>query len=573
LALKGGFILVQITISNVIRIRGLQNTRLRAEITAALTIKNPKAEEARIRKKRFFGDPLLYLYRYEGSDLIVPRGFEHNLWGIFKNDVAFFNSLSINDIFRDQTDGNLIGFGDWNDKFKLRDYQTEAVNKLTRNGILVAPAGSGKTNMGLHYLMDKRRPALWLTHTAELMNQTKVRAESLLSKVGEIGLIGNGKFNYGSGKLIIAMVQTLRERPEIIQSLNSIIGTVVIDECHHIPSFTFLEVISQFKAKNMIGVTATPDRKDKLDPYMFAAIGPLLHTVPRQELIDNNQLLTPEVKFIYTDFVYEQASNYNHVTNSVDAGGEDLDFHDLLKQLTSDKDRLKLVSETVVSYHGGYDFSIVVSESVRYCYAIKDMMQSFFCGRGEHRNIAVIHGPLQRYCWRVSKSKFAAEQAVIEGRATKWRQSGKRYQVYVPQYTEQEFKDWNITSEKRKEIMKLANDRQIDILIVTQLGKEGLDLPHLTKGFLTTPMKGDSGKREDGSGLAQYVGRIQRVDPKSPGKKPVWFDFVDLKTGVLKAQYYSRRKVYTRLGVKLSKAPKQEFSDFDQYISFGNLKI
>jgi superfamily II DNA or RNA helicase len=570
LAFKGGFILVQITISNVIRIRGLQNTRIRAEITAALTIKNPKAEEARIRKKRFFGDPLLYLYRYDGSDLIVPRGFESKMWDLFENNLL----ITSQDITRDQTEGNVIDFGAWNPSFELRDYQHDALEKLTENGILVAPAGSGKTNMGLHYLMDRCRPALWLTHTAELMNQTKARAESLLSKVGEIGLIGNGKFNYGSGKLIIAMVQTLRERPEIIQSLNSIIGTVVIDECHHIPSFTFLEVISQFKAKNMIGVTATPDRKDKLDPYMFAASGPLLHTVPRQELIDNNQLLTPEVRFIYTDFVYEQASNYNPVTNSVDAGGEDLDFHDLLKHLTSDKDRLKLVSQTVVSYHGSYDFSIVVSESVRYCYAIKDMIQSFFCGRGEHRNISVIHGPLQRYCWRVSKSKFAAEQAVIEGRATKWRQYGKRYQVYVPQYTEDEFKAWNITSEKRKEIMKLANDRQIDILIVTQLGKEGLDLPHLTKGFLTTPMKGDSsGKREDGSGLAQYVGRIQRVDPKNPDKKPVWFDFVDLKTGVLKAQYYSRRKVYTRLGVKLSKAPKQEFSDFDQYVSFGNLKI
>jgi superfamily II DNA/RNA helicase len=130
---------------------------------------------------------------------------------------------------------------------------------------------------------------------------------------------------------------------------------------------------------------------------------------------------------------------------------------------------------------------------------------------------------------------------------------------------------WQINQSQRRDILDRATNREIDILICTQLGKEGLDLPHLTNGYLCTPKHGDSAKRADGSGVEQYIGRIQRVDKLNPGKQPVWFDFVDKKVGVLYSQYLTRRKVYKRLGLKVPRAPKTEIENIDEFL--GSLDI
>ena len=64
-----------------------------------------------------------------------------------------------------------------------------------------------------------------------------------------------------------------------------------------------------------------------------------------------------------------------------------------------------------------------------------------------------------------------------------------------------------------------------------------------------------------GLNLEQEIGRIMRKDPQNPDKKAVWFDYVDASVGVLKGQYYSRRKVYKRLGIKLPSKPKSAERD------------
>ncbi len=61
--------------------------------------------------------------------------------------------------------------------------------------------------------------------------------------------------------------------------------------------------------------------------------------------------------------------------------------------------------------------------------------------------------------------------------------------------------------------------------------------------------------------LEQEIGRIMRKDPKNPDKKAVWYDYVDASVGVLKGQYYSRRKVYKRLGINLPSKPKNADKD------------
>ncbi|MCO5387829.1 MAG: DEAD/DEAH box helicase family protein [Desulfosporosinus sp.] len=259
----------------------------------------------------------------DGPDLIIPRGFINELKEILrKQGIDPGKVIAYRQVVADPVD-----FGSWNENYTLRDYQVPAVEAAVSSGsggVVVAPAGSGKTIVGLKAMQEIRQPTLWLTHTQDLMYQTAKKASEVLQNVGQVGIIGDGKVAYGSGKLTVALVQALAENPKIIEGIKPLIGMVIIDEAHHFPAPAFVDIAGQFPAAKMLGLTATPERKDMLECYMFRGIGPKLHTIARDGLYDAGALIKPEVRFNYTDFQYEQGSDRNHALDNVDAGGKTL---------------------------------------------------------------------------------------------------------------------------------------------------------------------------------------------------------------------------------------------------------
>ncbi len=95
-------------------------------------------------------------------------------------------------------------------------------------------------------------------------------------------------------------------------------------------------------------------------------------------------------------------------------------------------------------------------------------------------------------------------------------------------------------TKERERIMDAAKAQQVDILLATQLAREGLDLPHLNRLFLCTP------KRAAGA-VQQEVGRIMRPAPDK--QDAVVYDFWDRGSPFLKAQFWRRRDVYRQLGM------------------------
>ncbi|RDU34724.1 ATP-dependent helicase [Neobacillus piezotolerans] len=93
---------------------------------------------------------------------------------------------------------------------------------------------------------------------------------------------------------------------------------------------------------------------------------------------------------------------------------------------------------------------------------------------------------------------------------------------------------------KRKELMEKAKAKQIDILLATQLAREGLDIPHLNRLFLTYPKKSQAS-------VQQEVGRIMR--PCEGKKNAIVYDFID-QNGILYSQFTKRRAVYRKIGIK-----------------------
>jgi superfamily II DNA or RNA helicase len=99
----------------------------------------------------------------------------------------------------------------------------------------------------------------------------------------------------------------------------------------------------------------------------------------------------------------------------------------------------------------------------------------------------------------------------------------------------------SIPKGKRKEIMERAKNKEIDILLATQLAREGLDIPHLNRLFLTYPKK-------SAASVQQEVGRIMR--PSDGKESAVVYDFYDSKQGILCYQFRKRKEVYEKIGVK-----------------------
>ena len=217
----------------------------------------------------------LYLYESIAHDIKMPFGCLNDLWKIHpvKDDYIF--------------DISPVRETEYQSNINLYPYQENAVTAAIKgkNGILVMPCGSGKTQCGLEIIARIGGRALWLTHTQDLLNQSKQRAEKVLGQ-GGYGTITAGKVNIGS-TITFATVQTMAKID--LNSLRDTFDVIIVDEAQHCAGTPtrvtqFYKVISNLSARYKIGLTATPKRADGLQCAMFALLGQKLHEVSREEV-------------------------------------------------------------------------------------------------------------------------------------------------------------------------------------------------------------------------------------------------------------------------------------------------
>jgi superfamily II DNA or RNA helicase len=136
-------------------------------------------------------------------------------------------------------------------------------------------------------------------HRKQLLDQWIQRIQDFLKiPKKEIGQIGNQKHTIGTS-VTIAMIQSLA-RMESLDELAETFGTIIIDECHHIPAKSFREAIVHFNAYYLYGLTATPKRKSNDQKLIFVYIGNIIHHVSQQEyLVKKN--IRAEINIRVTD--------------------------------------------------------------------------------------------------------------------------------------------------------------------------------------------------------------------------------------------------------------------------------
>jgi superfamily II DNA or RNA helicase len=168
----------------------------------------------------------------------------------------------------------------WTFAGSLRPIQLPVVDAFLKpephDGILSLHTGGGKTVCALYIASQLKLPTLVIVHNSFLRDQWDERVKMFLPNA-RIGRIQGDLCEIEGKDVIIAMLQTLSMKAIPILNFRPL-GLVIVDECHHIASEVFVQALPKVTSKYMLGLSATPSRKDGL---MFVAnwfLGPLLYT-------------------------------------------------------------------------------------------------------------------------------------------------------------------------------------------------------------------------------------------------------------------------------------------------------
>lgn len=401
-----------------------------------LIISNPDYYKKKNLEK-WTGNTPRYIYLYEqfSDSYILPFGCIRDVWKYIGQSPYKLLFPKINVI-------------NYMSSIKLFDYQEKALISAlkSKNGVIVMPCGSGKTQTGLEIISRLGGKALWLTHTMDLLNQSMNRAKSVYNiPADNYGTITGGKVKIGKA-ITFATVQTMVNLD--LQEYKNEWDIIIVDECHKaIGSPTkvmqFYKVVSSLCCRYKFGLTATPHRNDNLEVSMFSLLGGIVHEVTQEEV--NLNTCPVHVKFIETGY---EPDNLYAITNSDGT----LNYNKLVEDLTHDDVRYEKVLDVLKDIH----------------YPNPTMV---FANRVDY---------LQRLC-----RDFNSRQL---GRAVCLSGSGNS----------------KAAKEERKKALMALNNGDIDCIFATyQLAKEGLDVPALKYLVMATPEK-------DEITVTQSAGRVAR---------------------------------------------------------------
>lgn len=222
----------------------------------------------------------------EDEEIVIPRGFLPEL-------IAFCRTQNI--AFEIDDRRKKHPFVSYRSGIVLYPWQEEALEPTSKKdfGVLVAPPGLGKTIMGLELIARKQQPALIVVHRKQLFDQWVERVQSFLGiPEKDIGKFSGDHKKKGKD-ITVGMIQSLKTMEEDNNLLNAF-GTIIVDECHHIPAKTFRETITRFSSYYLYGLTATPMRKNNDEHLIYVYIGKVLAEIP-SEFLDQNTSSTVHI--------------------------------------------------------------------------------------------------------------------------------------------------------------------------------------------------------------------------------------------------------------------------------------
>lgn len=256
---------------------------------------------------------------------------------------------------------------------ELTPVQSEAARDLLAHdiGVFVAPPGVGKTVVGAFVVAQRGRSTLVLVHRRPLLDQWRAQLSLFLGlDLKAIGQAGGGKHS-ANGQLDVAMIQSL-VRGGKVADLVAGYGQVIVDECHHVPAVSFERVLAEVKARYVVGLTATPQRRDGQHPITEMQLGPVRFTVDAKSqaarrpfehrlvvretsFLDPNRSRTASIQELYGALAADQQRNeliLNDVIASLEEGRSPILLTERKDHLEFFAERLERFARHLVVLHG-----------------------------------------------------------------------------------------------------------------------------------------------------------------------------------------------------------------------------
>ena len=236
----------------------------------------------------------------------------------------------------------------------LRSDQETAVAAMLQHdaGVLCAPTAFGKTVTAAAMIARRGVNALVLVHRTELLKQWQERLQAFLGVGKEgVGTIGGGKAR-PTGRIDIAVMQSLSRQGKV-NPLVEEYGQVIVDECHHVGAVSFDVILKRARAKYVLGLTATPIRRDGQQPIIFMQCGPIRHTAAKPAGTPQDLEVVPRSRFARIDLPSE-------------AG-----IQDVFRHLANDQDRTNAIAKEIQGAFAQGGKVLVLTERTEHLNAIR----------------------------------------------------------------------------------------------------------------------------------------------------------------------------------------------------------
>jgi len=247
----------------------------------------------------------------------------------------------------------------WEFTGSLRPVQLPVVNSFLlpepHDGIISLHTGGGKTVCALYIASRLRLPTLVVVHNTFLRDQWIERVKAFLPNA-RIGRVQADVCDVADKDIVIVMLQTLSMK-ELNDNLFAPIGLVIVDECHHIASEVFVQALPKVTSRYMLGLSATPDRKDKLMYAIHWFLGPLLYKSETGDSVDTQVNVE----------VYEYKNDDPEFNEIVMSSQGMVSVPIMVNKLTGCEDRTKWICGILEDVSEGGRQILVLSDRVQHC--------------------------------------------------------------------------------------------------------------------------------------------------------------------------------------------------------------
>lgn len=337
---------------------------LQNRIVRIASFQNPEFYKAQAMRMNVWNIPRVISCAENFDKYIsIPRGCMRELSQLCKN-----NKISLNVDYR-LSEGTKIDVP-FNGELHLE--QEIAVGEiLKRNtGVLCAATAFGKTVAAINVLARRSVSTLILVHRSELLSQWKERLCSFLDiSPKQIGTYAGTKKKL-SQVVDVAMIQSL-SKAENIDEIFDQYGQIIIDECHHLSAFSFESLLKHSRARYILGLTATPVRRDGHQPIIFMQCGDICYRADTNTVLQNPLYVYPRF------FGHSKADGIEAI-------------QDIFQSIASDENRNASIISDIKDCIGQGRNILVLSER-------KDVLENLYSAFSVNtENVFLLHGRIKK---------------------------------------------------------------------------------------------------------------------------------------------------------------------------------